>query len=395
VADVSKLLYQSVEERSPCFLGELDPRQHEDHTLRNARKDIRNQLRAKFTNADPRRFGEIVKPRFYTQGSFAYKTLNRPAYVPPQQMDMDDGCYLPLSFVKLEKRPKVAAKEFFDFVDAALMELAVQRGWKLVTDKDTCSRLIISPWAHVDIPLYAIPDDEFETLAKAAVEAALVTDGGSILLSEAASRRTAMKWEQLPDDKVLLAHRKDGWRSSDPRKIRDWFVMAVEEHGEILRRVCRYLKAWRDYHHDRVGTVTSILLMACATAVFNDHADSMPSRDDEALALVAAALPRLLSGRVANPAEPDSGEDLTSRLDQDARTTAVRLASELHQKLDSILNRCFNQHVAVEELQAIFGGRIPSRPDLVRVGAQQARAEVLSREPRIVPAPVVGTSISG
>ena len=53
-----------------------------------------------------------VEPRFFTQGSFSYKTINDPCWVPPQQMDLDDGCYLPLAFVKAAK-PAAAAQAFF------------------------------------------------------------------------------------------------------------------------------------------------------------------------------------------------------------------------------------------------------------------------------------------
>ncbi|WP_327211829.1 MULTISPECIES: cyclic GMP-AMP synthase DncV-like nucleotidyltransferase [Pseudomonas syringae group] len=35
--------------------------------------------------------GAVPKPRFFTQGSWAYKTLNSPAHMPPQQSDVDDG----------------------------------------------------------------------------------------------------------------------------------------------------------------------------------------------------------------------------------------------------------------------------------------------------------------
>ena len=34
-----------------------------------------------------------LSPRFWTQGSFAYDTLNLPYKTPPQEMDIDDGAY--------------------------------------------------------------------------------------------------------------------------------------------------------------------------------------------------------------------------------------------------------------------------------------------------------------
>lgn len=37
-----------------------------------------------------------LNPRFRTQGSFQYDTLNKPYVTPPQEMDIDDGTYLPM-----------------------------------------------------------------------------------------------------------------------------------------------------------------------------------------------------------------------------------------------------------------------------------------------------------
>lgn len=43
-------------------------------------------------------------PRFWTQGSFQYNTLNRPFHL-GQEMDIDDGTYLPMPI--FENEPKV------------------------------------------------------------------------------------------------------------------------------------------------------------------------------------------------------------------------------------------------------------------------------------------------
>src|SRR5260370_13448828 len=111
------------------------------------------------------------------------------------------------------------------------------------------------------------------------------------------------RWDTLPSDCVLLAHREDDWISSDPRKIHDWFIDAIHIYGSVLRRVCRYLKAWRDHNQPHLDDVSSILLMVCASQAY-EHLGrpNVPSRDDLALLRVAARLPRLLAGSVYNPA---------------------------------------------------------------------------------------------
>lgn len=160
MANVSKLLHNTVDEH---LLSNLEADQV---SLRNARTKIRGRLRDAFETSSVEYFGVRVRPRFFTQGSFAYKTLNHPAFPPGQQKDLDDGCYLPLSFVRGEK-PSAAAAYFFAFVETALGELADEEGWTLVKDKPTCVRLVISRDGHVDVPLYAIPDGDFRHLVEA------------------------------------------------------------------------------------------------------------------------------------------------------------------------------------------------------------------------------------
>ncbi|MEN1592931.1 CBASS cGAMP synthase, partial [Pseudomonas aeruginosa] len=133
---------------------------------------------------------------FFTQGSWAYKTLNAPAQH-PQQADVDDGCYLPMSFVSQTKRPSTAATVFFAAAEEALKPLVEERRWKLVTDKPTCIRIVIAAYAHIDIPLYAIPDEEFVTLAKASMERY-----GYDSLTEAVNMAERDAWTALPADKV-------------------------------------------------------------------------------------------------------------------------------------------------------------------------------------------------
>ena len=167
----------------------------------------------------------VPQPRFFTQGSWAYKTLNSPAQH-PQQADIDDGCYLPLSFVTQTKRPSVAATVFFAAAEEALKTLVEERQWKLVTEKSTCVRIEIATYAHIDIPLYAIPDEEFVTLAKASMERY-----GYDSLTEAVNMAERDAWTALPADQVLLAHRDCNWMCSDPRPVKEWFLGELEVRG--------------------------------------------------------------------------------------------------------------------------------------------------------------------
>ena len=382
MANVSRLLYTSTDEES--FLDNLTITKPADAKLRAARSEVRAHLKETFAEQSRQQFGAVVEPRFFTQGSFSYRTINRPVYVPMQQMDMDDGCYLLLSFVR-GALPTKAASLFFTFVDAALRALAARKGWRF-EEKPTCCRLVIDKDAHIDVPLYAIPDHEFHTLEKS-TRARADASGGIV------ARDAILTWEELPENSVLLAHRVENWLASDPRKIRTWFVEAVDTYGEILRRESRYLKGWRDYHYPDLDKVSSILLMACTFEVFEDVGRrDMPTRDDLALLKITERLPKLLEGPVHNPA--DRSERLDARLDDGPRKVAIAKARRLHALVQEAVDHSANRQGAVTAMQAAFGDRIPDRPDLVSI-TEAARAEVRAHQPKIVPAPTVGRSTSG
>lgn len=380
MANVSKLLYTTTD--IECFLNEIDPEVASIEQLLGAKTKIRNRIREAFKEKSEAHFGSKISPRFYTQGSYVYKTLNHPAFPPEQQMDLDDGCYLPLSFVK-EERPSKAAAAFFEFVDGILIELADEEGWTFV-EKPTCARLVISEDAHIDIPLYAIPDQEFVLLEKAMAQRTFT----------AASDQRPDSWDALPSNAVLLAHREDDWKVSDPRKIRKWFEQALEIHGEKLRRVCRYLKAWRDHNKDDLDKVSSILLMVCAFNAFEEVGrQNVPAREDEALLIVLERLSGYLSRKVENPT--DRNEDV-NRIPDEKRFTVCNKAREFAKRLRMTIQECNVARDAVDNIKASLGVRVPDRPDLVGVTAASiGKAAVHSQPKKEVAAPIVGRSTSG
>ena len=387
MANVDKLLHGA--EGGVDLLSKLELLTDEQKKLQSAKKKIRELLRAVIARETKRQIGKQITPRFFTQGSEAYKLLNRRAWMPPQQVDVDDGLYLPMTFVK-GNGPAEAAAIYFAIVDAALEELVKHEKWKGFEEKDTCARVVIDDRLHVDVPLYAIPDDQFGRLAKAAMDQAIADSADNIDFMSSRKMRID-RWDQVESDKVLLAHRKDNWKPSDPRKIHDWFLGEVEFFGELLRRECRYLKAWRDHH--QLEYVSSIILMVCASEAFNEVGHlKLSRRDDLALLEIASRLAGMFAGKILNPADPD--EVLGSSWTYEQRKQAIKAANEMHEHLDDAINHCYVPEVAVDHLKSIFGERIPNRPDLVK--AHSAAAAAVAAAPAIiVPAPAVGRSTSG
>lgn len=323
--------------------------------------------------------GKLPQPRFFTQGSWAYNTLNAPAQS-PQQADVDDGAYLPLSFVSQTGRPSSASVAFFAAAEAALLPLVEERNWRLITDKATCVRIEIASDAHIDIPLYAIPDDEFETLTKAALSIY-----GYDSVDEAVRRAEKDAWTALPSNHVLLAHREDDWAKSDPRPIKEWFLGEVEARGPQFRRVVRYLKSFRDWQWASGGPA-SILLMAAAAPLF----ERRERRDDLALLDVVAALPAALRAGVNNPIDED--ESLTARLGSEGVENAATHFEEFERFLRGAVN-ANSETQACAWMISRFGPRFPNLPELIRVTSVAA---TIAAAPALIAAtPLVGRTKAG
>lgn len=378
MANVSKLLHTTVSDES--LLVNLDA---DTTALVAAKTKIRVHLRATFAAEAEGFFGERVSPRFLTQGSFAYKTLNDPAWPPSQQKDLDDGCYLPLSFMRGNK-PSKAAETFFEFVDSALKNLAEAEGWKFVR-KPTCARLQIAGDAHIDVPLYAIPDNEFIQLEKAFA---------SRQMEAKDARKRPDTWEALPSTAVLLAHRSEDWIESDPRIIQDWFLDAIKLYGERFRRDCRFIKGWRDYAGLDQYKVTSVLLMVAIWCGYEEiRGPFLPDREDERLLRVVERLPKLIRGKVANPGFKT--EDL-NRIAKADRPVVAAAIDQLAAQLRETTTACLDPNLAIDQMREAFGDRVPNRPDLVGIpAATDSVSRVLSEPKRIVAAPEVGRSRSG
>lgn len=379
-------LFHAEPDDGTCFHANLDLSITERDYIRSAKTEVRACLR----DGIPRVLKakgytkDVPQPRFFTQGSWAYKTLNAPAQN-PQQADVDDGCYLPLSFVSQTQKPSTAAEVFFEVAETALQPLVDSRRWTLITEKPTCVRLEISQSAHIDVPLYAIPDQEFVTLTARAMDHGYMNISEAIL---AKAERDA--WTSLPKNSVLLAHRYDDWIESDPRPVKDWFLNEVSARGEQLRRVVRYLKAYRDWTWP-TGGPASILLMAAAVPLF----ERRDRRDDVALLDVLAQLPNTLRDGVSNPV--DESESLTERLRKQDRTKdLVEEAAKQFEKFEIHLRGALaagNPEQACSWMQDLFGPRFPNRPDHVKTVSVAA---TIASTPAVAgPSELVGRTRAG
>ena len=370
---------------SGTYIHELNLTQAQDARLREARKTVRTTLRADFArlrdelkkSQEPPETIKALTPKFWTQGSHAYGTQNRPAICPPQQIDLDDGIYFPMSIV--EGQPTIARAKLQQRVDTALEELAKRMGWKY-EKKRTCGRLVINDELHIDVPLYAIPDDRHKIMLEA-MQRAKSAIGDSYLLDKSI---------RLDPNEVYLAVRdEEQWVRSDPMEIHRWYVHQTSLYpAGRLNRVCRYLKGWRDHTWEKGGP-SSIALMAAASATFGarlatdkQHFDT----DCEALLAVAEELPNRLRQGILNPT--DKNEKLFPRGHSETEIRDVDARAEVFKgQLQAALGGQLDNRQVIDTLRTIFGSRIPDKVEWVERLREQKIEVQPSRQSTHWPSP--------
>lgn len=356
---LNRLLFASAEE--DVFINRIEPSKDQRDLLFEAKNSIRDHLRPRIRAATVTVLGmdRAVTPRFRTQGSWSYKTCVQPAWNPPQEMDWDFGVYLPVTVWEDGGPPHAMAKLYFELVESLLADLCDEKGWTLYSGKDTCIRVQINSWAHIDIPLYAAPEEQFvQIVEKAALAASITREALAANFEDV--ELAHQQWEDMVD--IMMATRSGDWKPSDPEAVSKWFLDRVLEHTEQLRRVCRFLKAWRDLHWKDGDGPTSVCIMIAVSQAFERH----PGRDDLALEGAARKLANALKGEVREVAIDGGSEDFNNRLDAAQREDASAKAETLADQLRSArFKATYLVGDAIDLVQAQLGGRVPYRPDLV------------------------------
>jgi hypothetical protein len=383
----------------------------EDILLRESRKKIRGVIRNAFggfegyfrdsnlqpvlLNARDHRFVALAKNlksldvRFLTQGSHAYRTLIRPA-LPNQEIDLDDGIYVSLPFVG--GRPLLTSEGLFQIIERALAQLVESEGWTLKR-KDTCVRIQIAPGkAHIDLPLFAVEREGLnvvllsaqKALGEPIVKTSRITD-----LLDGSFRKSL----SLAEGSILLAVRgEEDWRKSDPKAIHDWFTDQVDVLGAVVRRLCRYSKAWRDYKLGNCALSSLALMVMCVEALAAMGERPSENRDDLLLLKVVSQFPAKLTtgGLVWRKGESPLDENWTDV----ERKLFVNSAKAFADTLNSALQHKYDREQIVLAIQGELGKRFPNAPESIDITRGGQTAEVLETKASVVAMPTVGTSVS-
>lgn len=229
--------------------------------LRKARDTIRERIKTKFADAK-----RTLVPEFLAQGSYTTQTIVNPI---DGEYDIDDGVYLQ----NLDKRsskdwpsPETVHKWVLDAVDGHTKTPPI--------DKRTCVRVIYKGQYHVDLPIYCELN-------------------GTVMHAEKGEK---------------------GWHKSNPGMLTEWFQNAVKKHGDQLRLMVRYIKAWVDYNLKDGKLPSGLVLTVLAVEKFQAY-----DRDDVSFGqMVTAMYTRMLANScIINPVDPT--EDLYARYDSTVR----------------------------------------------------------------------------
>ena len=316
-----------------------------------------------------------INPRFWTQGSFMYDTLNRP-YKPTQEMDIDDGTYLPMQF--FEDKPAIGHQLLLLLVDASLKSLAAEHyGWSF-EPKETCGRIKIpAESVHIDVPMYAIPFEKFIEKEELIRKSAASQIFGEMYDSVSAADHAL--YDQIETDCVNLAVRKDDakWIKSDPKDVHLWFQDACQRTGQHLRKVCRTLKAWRDAGDWQESNGPSSISLMAAVVDILDRTTVDPKDFGLLMLTVARELPDTFRNGVESPDENDERPLFPPYYEHEPKH------KEVMQKLEQLVDSLESAYAAPTKQDAldILNGEYGDRVQDLSLIVSQAAAPAYKSAP--------------
>lgn len=265
-------------------------------SLRTSRDALRKIIRNYFDDND------MIRPKFCWQGSFAMKTIVNPI---DDDYDIDDGIYIQ-GFANISMNEWVSV----DTVHNLILNAVDDQTKEDSKDKNTCIRVYYSSGYHVDLPIYIVSNSV-----------------------------------------AYLAHKGKGWLQSDPKAFRDWFINLLAIAGEQLRRVVRYLKAWKDFKDVDLKGVEITILVA-------QNFSSYANRDDKAMRdTLSLILDKLqLNYSCYKPVFPY--EDLFEGHSKTKKESIISKLTSLRDALSSAIDAS-DIAVATEKLNSCFGNRFP------------------------------------
>lgn len=269
-------------------------------TGRNA---LRNKIGSKFEENDRE------KPKYYMQGSYAMYTAINPEE--DEEFDLDDGIYLQGYSVDKDTWP--ATTTVHDWVKKAVDKHTSNNP----IDKNTCVRVVYAEKYHIDLPIYIMGQDGAE------------------------------------NECAYLAHKSKGWIESDPKAFKEWFQKCVNENGQTIRHMVKFLKAWK------LKKEIDISGMAITILVCNNYLVTADREDISLLDTVTNILDSLdAKFECYKPVTPKD-EDLFAGYSERKKENVINSLKTLKSRLNKVIYEEKNEKKATDLLQKEFGDKFP------------------------------------
>ncbi len=300
------------------FHSEIKLSSSKEKGLLASRDAIRARIKEWFKEKKPKE----LNPKFNHQGSIVMKTAINPITEKDSngkniyKYDLDDGVYF-IDETGENNRPNL------DTLHGWIVKAVDTHTGETTKDKTTCVRVMFADGHHIDLPMY---------------------------------------YKQSNDDlnDPELAHKSKGWITSDPRAFYKWFNEKEKDQPQ-LRKIVRYLKAWKNYRETEVSSLKLPSGFALTILATNNFVEC--DNDDESFRKTVAAIKNSLdiSYVCYRPTTP-VGEDIFSD-DSDTFKSAFLT------NLESLSNACKNADnennfkKASEYLRKQLGERFPQGKD--------------------------------
>lgn len=245
-----------------------------DSSKKNELRKNRDALRDKITKYFNKEKKNEKKPKYSAQGSFMMNTIVNP--IPKEETDddgntktlypydLDDGVY----FIDKEENRK-SESTYHNWIYNAVKDHTSKGAEK----KNTCVRVLYADGHNIDLPIYFKVEEEDDE-------------------------------ETVPE----LAHKSKKYTPSDPREFYKWFN---NQANDQLKRLVRYLKAWRDKQNNSYSTKMPsglVLTILASNHYVENNRDDISFRDT-----LEAIQDELDDDYVCERPTTEKGEDLLQK----------------------------------------------------------------------------------
>ena len=297
------------------FTNKIKLTERRKKDLKGSRKSIKKKIRMWFSENKP----DELQPKFHGQGSFDMNTIINP--IPEYdndnnklvKYDLDYGVYF---IEKKNEDNRKAIQTWHNWV----YESVENHTDSLPQKKNTCVRVVFSDGHHIDLPIYYKENDVIE-----------------------------------------LAHKGKGWIESDPKKFYEWFNNKAKEDQQ-LRRIVRYLKAWKNFRENSNSSLK--LPSGFALTILATNSFSPDDNDDTAFRETVRKIKQKLENRFEclRPTTP-KGENVFKDFSSTKKQNFLSNLKSLIEDCDKAKNES-NFKKASEHLRKNqFGDRFPLGKD--------------------------------